>query len=482
MAQLTRRGFVQSTLAAGALLTWPGMKAHGANDAINVGFIGVGGRGAHSASWFAKIPGVRIAALCDADSKTLANAAKRYPDAKTMVDMRQMIEDKTIDAVCISTCNHWHALAAVWACQAGKDVYVEKPVSHNVWEGRQIVAAARKYGRIVQGGTQQRSDPVQQEIKDFVHGGQIGKIQYVRGNRYGVRQNIGKRSTPLTPPSEVDYNLWLGPAADEPMMREKFHYDWHWVWNTGNGEMGNWGVHILDDIRNTALLDKSTLPNRIFAGGARIAYNDAGESPNLHFAYFDTGSIPVLFELSNLPVDSDPKHKSLAPNYKGIRSGYVIHCEGGYYAGGRAGGQACDKDGKVIKKFKGDGGNNHAKNFIDAMRSRKPEQLAAEIEEIHYSSSWCHLANLGFQVGGSYNPDQARAAIKGVEAWPDVIDTFEKHVVGNGAKPTDAAIRMGAVLEIDPKKETFVGPTATPQALALLRREYRKGFVMPEQV
>jgi predicted dehydrogenase len=479
MSQFTRRGFVQTALAASAALTVPAMRVRGANDAIRMGFIGVGGRGAHSVNWFNKVPGVRIATLCDADSKVVAGVAKRYPDAKTEIDLRKVIEDKDIDAVCISTGNHWHALAAIWACQAGKDVYVEKPVSHNLWEGRKIVEAARKYKRIVQGGTQQRSDPLQDEVRKFVHGGELGKIQYIRGNRFGIRGTIGKRDTPLTPPPEVNYDLWLGPAADEKLFREKFHYDWHWDWNTGNGEMGNWGVHILDDIRNVGLSDKCALPKRVMAAGGRILWDDAGQTPNVHIVYFDTGTIPVFFELSNVPASSAAKTQS--PHYKGIRSGYVVQCEGGYYAGGRGGGQAFDNDGKVIKKFKGDGGESHARNFIEAIRSRKVESLKGEIEEIHYSSAWCHLANIGFLAGKAYDPAAVRSNVT-TAGWENVVEMFEKSIIDNGLSLEGGKLISGPMLEIDPARETFIGSSATPANLALLTRTYRKGYEVPQQV
>ncbi len=176
---------------------------------------------------------------------------------------------------------------------AGKDVYVEKPLSHTQWEGRQVVNAASKSDRIVQIGTQQRSDPMQAQVRRFLHEEQaLGKILYVQANRLGPRKTIGKRTNPLEIASTVDYDLWLGPAADQPIYRDKLHYDWHWDFNTGNGEMGNWGVHILDDVRNVAYQDQVTTPSRIVAAGGRVAWNDAGNSPNVHYALFETESFP----------------------------------------------------------------------------------------------------------------------------------------------------------------------------------------------
>ena len=477
----TRRSFI--TTAGLAIPAISASRAAGANENVRLGFIGLGGRGMGSAGHFKKADYTTIAGLCDPDEKKLAAAKKKFPGATATKDLRELIEDADIDAVVVSTCNHWHALASIWAIQAGKDVYVEKPVSHNVWEGRKIVEAARKYKRIVQGGTQQRSDLLQDRIKEFLDKGDLGKIKYVRCNRYGQRASIGKRDTPLKPPKELDYDLWLGPAQDEEIFREKFHYDWHWDFNCGNGELGNWGPHILDDLRNVVFRDKIKLPKRVLAGGGRLAWDDAGTTPNTHFVYMDTGDIPVIVDVHNLPRKKDVKGNDV---YMRRRTGafLVIECENGYYAGGRGGGAAYSLDGEKIKSFKGDGGGAHAQNFIDAVRSRRQEDLNAEIEEIHYSSAWCHLGNISWQLGraNSYRRDKAEAAIKDFQPWNDVIADFHAHVKANEVDLGKFDVRLGAELEIDPEKETFTGKSATPEALALLTREYRKGYEVPEKV
>ncbi len=477
----TRRKFLGTTAAAASFTALSASKVMGANEKVRMGSIGLGGRGMGQTQNFAKISGVEITHVCDVDSNTLGRAQKAFPGAKATTDLRKLIEDANLDAVVISTCNHWHALAAIWAIQAGKDVYVEKPISHNIWEGRKIVEAARKYNRIVQGGTQQRSDPLQPELKEFFDSNAIGAAKYVRCNRYGRRESIGKRETPLTPPESVDYNLWLGPAQDIPMFREKFHYDWHWVWNTGNGELGNWGPHILDDLRNVVFRDKIAYPKRVIAGGGRLGWDDAGETPNTHFVYMDTGDIPVIIDVHNLPRAKGQKTDDI---YARRRTGgfLVVECEGGYYAGGRGGGAAYDNDGKQIQRFKGDGGGAHNQNFIDAVRSRKVEQLAGEVEEIHYSSAWCHLGNISYRLGAEYSRPEAEAKIPDFEPWKDVIDDFHNHLAANEIDPEKSEIKIGSILEVDAEKETFVGASATPEALALLTREYRKGFEVPENV
>ena len=266
MAGISRRGLVKAGLISGVALAAPGrlLRAANANDEITIGFISCGDRANNLMRSFEKIEGVTVGGLCDPDQERLGRASKRFPKARTWTDLRELLEDDGIDAVVISTCNHWHCLAAIWAMQAGKDVYVEKPLSHSQWEGEQTVAAARKLGRICQVGTQQRSDPMQAEIKRFLHEKQaLGPILSARVNRIGLRSSIGKRETPLGISKDVAYDLWLGPAEDQPIYRNKLQYDWHWDWTTGSGEMGNWGVHVLDDVRNVVFQDSVALPRRI---------------------------------------------------------------------------------------------------------------------------------------------------------------------------------------------------------------------------
>ncbi len=484
MSGLTRRQFIHGTLVAGAAMALPMRHVLGANDTINLGCIGLGGRGTAVAKSLAKQKGVRVVALAEVDETRLARVRKHFPGAKGYADLRKLLDDKDINAVVVATCNHWHALATVWACQAGKDVYVEKPVSWNIAEGRKMVEAARKHGRIVQAGTQQRSDPLQARIKKFLDEGHLGKIKYVRLNRYGLRRSIGKLQRPLSIPKNIAYNLWLGPAKDEPIYRPNLHYDWHWDWNTGNGEMGNWGPHIIDDCRNVVFRDKIALPVRCIAGGGRLAWHDAGKTPNTHFVYFDTGGIPVILDVHNLPLKAGARSGDVYRKRR-TRGFLIIECENGYYAGGRGGGAAYDKNGKRIEKLKGDGGWGHIPNFVRCMRSRKSTDLAGEIEQGHYSSAWCHIANLSWQAGSAYTKEQALEKVKGVKPWAEVLDGFHAHLDANEIDPKKADIKLGAMLEIDPKKEELAGASATAQAKALWtghERGYRKPFVFPETI
>ena len=482
MFRLSRRDFVRTGLVAGAALALPSrsISAAGANDGVNVGFISCGGRSGGLMGSFDKIEGVNIAGLCDPDEERLGSAKERFPKAKTWTDLRGLLDDKSIDAVVVATCNHWHCLAAIWAMQAGKDVYVEKPLSHSQWEGRQVVAAARKYGKICQVGTQQRSDPMQAEIKKFLHEDKVlGKIQSARVNRYGVRAPIGKRATPLEISSAVNYDLWLGPARDEPIYRDKLHYDWHWDFNTGSGEMGNWGVHVLDDLRNNVFQDEVTLPRRVCGGGGRVIWNDAGNTPNLHFVYFDTGSIPVVIGLTNLKADPESKK---SPAHPGPGSGYIAYCEGGHFEGQRGKGTAFDKDGTVIKEFKGTGGNGtHQANFIDAVRKQDSSILNTDVRVGHDSTGWCNLANIAFRVGSAFSSEAAQAVPDSSGQWQGLVADMAELLAAHGSSIEAGKVMLGPMLSVDAESEQFVGEHAEV-ANRFLKREYRAPYAVPRIV
>lgn len=474
-----RRSVLQFGVAAGVWLAGASRKsfAASANDEINLGFIGCGGRGGELIGFFKKIEGVNIAGLYDPDPGRAAGAKNgSRTRAKIYSDLRELLEDDGIDAVVIAACNHWHCLAAIWAMEAGKDVYVEKPLSHSQWEGRQTVAAARKYNRICQVGTQQRSDPMQAAIKKFLHEEKaLGSIQSARVNRYGRRGAIGKRPTPLTIDPKVNYDLWLGPAQDQPIFRNGLHYDWHWDWNTGSGEMGNWGVHVLDDLRNNVFQDKVSLPKRVMGGGGRVTWNDAGNTPNVHFVYFDTGSIPVVIGLSNLQERGSTKHP-------GPGSGYIAYCEGGRFEGQRGRAAAFDSDGKEIKTFKGTGGNDlHQQNFIDAVRSRDSSSLSADVEVGHHITGWCNLANIAFRAGDTFTEAAAKEAGGVDEVWSSLLDETEKHLGSHGIDITSSEIKISPMMTVDVENEEFVGDHAK-MANTFLKRQYRAGFEVPEIV
>lgn len=489
MAKISRRDFVARSLGAtagaglgfGVMSALPAASfrpsAHmAANDSINLGMISCGGRATQLAGQFSRVEGINITALCDPDLNRIGKLKQTYDKADGYPDLRALLDSDGVDATVVATCNHWHCLAAIWAMEAGKDVYVEKPLSHSQWEGDQTVAAARRYNKICQIGTQQRSDPMQAEIKKFLHDEQgIGAIKACRVNRYGIRPSIGKRDTPLEIEKDIAYDLWLGPAQDKPIFRKSLHYDWHWDWNTGSGEMGNWGVHVLDDVRNNVFVDSVTLPQRIFGGGGRVMFDDAGDTPNVHFVYFDTGSIPVVIGLSNLPAA--PGSKKAAP-HPGPGSGYVVYGTSGYFHGQRGSGIAFDASGKEIKKFKGNNGDvAHQQNFIEAVREQDRSLLNAEVEVGNASTGWCNLANIAVRAGGAFSSDEAREI--DLEQWTTLVDEMDKHVSAHGIKLENEAIRLSPMLELDVASSKFVGEHAAA-ANPFVKREYRKGYEVPE--
>ncbi|MCH7752927.1 MAG: Gfo/Idh/MocA family oxidoreductase, partial [Planctomycetes bacterium] len=281
MEKITRRSFIRrsTTIAAGVSvaaalpsLTWA--RPVGANNDIRVAVVGLGGKGRDHVNVFKKIKGVRVVALCDPDRKRMQKAAAELGDQKVdkYVDYRKLLEDKDIDAVCTATCNHWHALVTVWGCEAGKDIYVEKPVCHTIWEGQQMIKAARKHNRIVQSGMQLRSDRGVREAFQWLNEGNLGKMLLSRGLCYESRSSMGKvdKSTPI--PDYIDYDLWCGPSPHVPLMRRQLHFHWHFIWNTGNGDLGNQGIHQMDMCRRANGQDK--LPARVISVGGRFGWND----------------------------------------------------------------------------------------------------------------------------------------------------------------------------------------------------------------
>ncbi len=485
MTKLSRRQFVSKSvtagLGAGVMMSLPASSLRAsnypmANDSVNVGMVSCGGRAGQLAKQFSQVDEVNIMGLCDPDENRVKKMKMEYGKAKEFGDVRALLDDDSVDVTVVATCNHWHCLAAIWAMEAGKDVYVEKPLSHSQWEGEQTVAASRRYDKICQIGTQQRSDPMQAEIKKFLHEDKaLGEILACRVNRFGVRPSIGKRDTPLEIEKNVAYDLWLGPAQDMPIFRKNLHYDWHWDWNTGSGEMGNWGVHVLDDVRNNVFQDKVTLPKKIFGGGGRIVWGDAGNTPNIHFVYFDTGSIPVVIGLSNLPAE--PGSKKAGP-HPGPNSGYVVYCEGGIYHGQRGKGEAFDGEGNKIKEYGNSSGDVlHQKNFIEAVQKRDRSILNAEVEVGHHSTGWCNLANIAYQAGEKFSSDEAKEV--DLKQWTTLMGEMETHAKVHGVDLESDQIRLSPMLELNPEVGRFVGDNAE-KANKLIKREYRKGYEVPE--
>jgi predicted dehydrogenase len=483
---ISRRSFLTRTaLAAGAVASLsPTSYLHAAkaNKSVRVAVIGIRGKGAHHIEMLQAIPDVRIVALCDADQDVLnaqlANLAKRGLTAEGFTDMRRIFDRKDVDAVFTATPNHWHSLVTVWACQAGKDVYVEKPVSHNIWEGRKAVQAARRYKRIVQSGTQSRSDPALREAFEYLRQGNLGPIRLARGFCYKRRDTIGKVPGPQPLPPKLNYDLWSGPAQLEPLRRKNLHYDWHWVWSTGNGDIGNQGVHEMDMCRWA--IGQNTLPEHVMCIGGRFGYDDDGETANTQIVLYEYKPVPIIFEVRGLPRGKDEGGEAM-DIYKGARIGIVIECENGYFTGGGGGGWACDKDGKRLKQFAGPGGAAHVQNFIDAVRSRKVSDLAADIEQGHRSSALCHLGNISYRLGQKVAPEEIGDRVQSDADLTDACLRAQAHLEANGVDLTKSLPTLGPRLTFDPRVESFSGEWSD-YANLYVSRPYREPYVIREKV
>lgn len=496
---MNRRKFIRSgalaasSLAvAGNIFPSPRTKVLGANERIKVGVIGFRSHGKTHIRAYRSIPGVQIAGLCDVDK----NVLDREVDAldrdgikvQAYTDLRSLLDNQEIDAVSIATPNHWHALAAVWACQAGKDVCVEKPVSHCIWEGRKIVEAARKYGRMVQGDLDSRSLPDYDAAFKWLQDGNLGKFLYVRAFDYKRRGSIGKINGPQKIPAHIDYNLWTGPAPALPLLRPNLHYDWHWQWATGNGEIGNNGPHQLDLVRWA--LGQPNLPVSVLSFGARFGYEDAGQTPNTIVAYYDYNGIPLIYEARGLP---EKKGSNLMDGFVGASANgtkvvfpheksspndsFVIFCEHGYYHKG----VVYDNDGKVIRRFDRPSSLGPQANFIKGVRSRKIEDLKTDILEGHLSTSICHMGNISIMCGEPISFSEAKTKLDSNQHLISAFDSMKTHLKANAIDVDNAPLILGKKLSMNSKQELFTG-AHSENANMFLKNSYRAPFIIPEQV
>jgi len=455
-----------------------------ANDTIQLGIIGVGSKARGHIEHLLGLEGVRIVALCDVDAANLDHGQSILREqgvrAKGYRDMRRLLDNPEVDAVVIVTPNHWHALATIWACQAGKDVYVEKPVTHNLWEGKKVVEAARKYKRVVQAGTQNRSDTGFRQAIEYIREGRIGKIQWMHGLWFKERKSLGRVPGPQVIPDGVDYDLWTGPAPMEPLMRQRLHYDWHWDWDTGNGDMGNLGAHQLDDCAHA--LGATTLPKRFLCLGGRYARADDGETPNVQAAFLEfENAPPVIVELRGLPHQTGGKYMD---NLRGVRSGNIVQCENGYFSGGRGGGIIYDNDGKRMEKFPGDRGLTHFENWLEAIRTRKRSSLRAEIEVGVRSANLCHLANLAFRSGLPTTTNEVERRVGQYGHATDTVHSIASHLEANDVDLKGAALTCSQWMSYDSVKMEFSGggDYGNSIANALVKPNYRAPYEVPKRV
>ena len=485
MRSITRRDFVSGSLAASAALRAPRARPLGASSDIRVACVGVRGQGRAHMNRFESLAGVRVVALCDVDPAVLASRAdeleqKSGREIRRFSDVRHMLDLDDIDAVAIATPNHWHALMAIWACQAGKDVYVEKPVSHNVWEGRRLVDAARAHRRVVQGGTQSRSHSGIREAIAYVHAGELGAVRRVRGLCYKPRQSIGAAGRGKLPKG-LDYDLWLGPAPRVPLRRANLHYDWHWVHDTGNGDMGNQGIHQMDVARWALGVDH--LSPRVISIGGRLGYRDDGETPNTQVVWHGYEPAPLLFETRGLPKsaafhsDGWGSNMDSPPGFNGRRGiGVVVECEHGSVVIDNGGARAYDADHAQLRAFSGSG--NHYANFIEAVRARDPQRLNAEVLQTHLSSALCHTAMISHLLGQRMTAAEIAERVEQCPGLADRHAAMVEHLAANRVDVGGRSLTSGPLLRMDPASESFVGDHA---ANCLLSRHYREPFVVPSR-
>jgi predicted dehydrogenase len=396
---MKRRDFLEIAALSAALPT----RIWSANDKVNVAIVGVGSRGSAHVKDFVRRQDANLAAVCDVNTAQTERAVQTYSSARNMKpkvygDLRKLYEDKSIDAVIIATPNHWHALATIWACQAGKDVYVEKPVSYNPFEGERMIAAARRNSRMVQGGMQRRSITHKKRAIELLRQGAIGEVYMARGICYKRRPTIGhKPDGPV--PAGVDWDMFLGPAPMRPYNENRHVYNWHWFWDTGNGDIGNQGIHELDYARWG--LNKNENPKTVYSFGKKYIYHDDQETPNTQIAVYDYGDCELSFEVRGLPTGPEGGMELRGDNFIGVMffgsKGYMTVEDSGFktFLGDkRTPGEAME-----IVEGKQDENTAHVSNFLDCVRSRTQGKLVADIKEAAMSADLVHLANSSYRTG-----------------------------------------------------------------------------------
>jgi predicted dehydrogenase len=477
MSKFTRRMFVKAAAASTAfpLFTIAGTKASGrvigANDTIRIGVAGINGRGGSHIDEYTRMKNVEVSYLIDPDSSLFASRTKSVKDRagntpKCVQDVRQALDDKNLDAVSVATCNHWHSLIGIWACLAGKDAYIEKPISHNVFEGRQLVEAAKKNGSVVQHGTQQRSSEGRAREMAAIQSGKYGKLLVSKGYCCKPRWSIGTKPIEK-PPATLDYNIWLGPAPEQPFHRNLVHYNWHWFWDFGNGDIGNQGVHEMD-VARWAIKD-ATLPSRVWSLGGRFLPDgkDQGQTPNMQLAVLEFGDVLLIFETRGL-VGKPGAPKQNVSNEFYTTEGMIR--DGKFYP--KNGGSPEDVEGGEARVAPG--GAFGA--FIAAMRSRKPEDINCDAEVGHYSSALCHLSNASYRLG---EPQPFNKQTKTIGDNKQVVEAFQNLRENLQAVKIDLdneTYQLGRTLTFNAKTERF----DDEEANALITRKYRAPFTVPE--
>lgn len=493
MNQPTRRGFLRESALITAALAATG-RARGEvetaekvakdgkkTDKIRVAVIGVRSRGLEHLKAFSGRNNAEVVTICDVDEAVIGKGMKLVQDRQGKApeyvrDLRHVLDDKGVDAVSIATPNHWHALAAIWAMQAGKDVYVEKPVSHNVSEGRRIVETAQKTGRICQAGTQNRSHQGILDSIAYLHSGKLGKVSLAKGFCYKLRPSIGKTRQPTPIPGSIDYDLWCGPAPRNPLNRASLHYDWHWIWDYGNGDLGNQGIHEMDKARWG--LNKKGLPKTVMSLGGRFGYQDDGETANSQITLMDYDDCQLLFEVRGLP-SKNPFPAGIVREKMPVQFvGNIWYgTEGVVVSPSYTDGVVLDPQGKVVQTFRG--GGDHFGNFLDAIVSRNTSSLRGNIEEAHISSAMCHLGNISYRLGNLAPWNKPFANLGADRELASSVEGLRNHLQDNKVNLDDLQCRLGRKLSIDSVREQIIDDQ---EACTHLTRAYRKGFEVPARI
>jgi predicted dehydrogenase len=477
---LRRREFLS---AAGSLLagcaTAPAVLTQGApQDKVRFAIVGLNQRGNELRRALELVERAQVSVLCDVDQRILARELDdpRFTRGKPAVetDLRRVLERSDVDAVIVATPNHWHALAGIWALQAGKHVYVEKPVSHSLWEGEQLAHAALRYGKIAQAGTQNRSDEGLRGFREWRATQDLGAVRWAHAVWYRLRAPIGKVAGPQPIAPEIDHDLFCGPREVGPVLRREYHYDWHWQWPFGNGEIGNLGAHPLDDLR---ALTGVGLPKRVLCAGARVLWDDDGQTPNVSLSVFDYGAFSAVLELRNLPLAPG---LDVSPSLRGLGSGLVVRFERGCLMAQRAETRFYDERGQLVQSWRGDAGRNHLRNFTRAIFKNDPALRAAPLEDVVTSSATCHLANNAWRAGREATLEELREQLWGVDPALAALDSLPQHLAAHGIAPGKLRLRAGGWLDVAPERARFVSGDNFEAANLFAKEEYRAPFAVPQ--
>ena len=477
MSDVNRRDFLKGSLVAGATFAI-GTFARpvlGANETVNIGVVGCGGRGGSHISAWLRMKDVRVTWLIDPDSRRHSSRAKNCEKSKgngtpqTHADLRKALEDKDLNAISIASTNSTHSILSIWACQADKDVYVEKPASHHVHEGRILVETAKKHKRIVQHGSQSRGDANWAKATALARSGELGKLLVSYGVASKPRNGIGHKKVE-PPPAYLDWNVWLGPAPQQPYHGNLHPYNWHWFWDFGNADTGNQGVHQMDIARWG--IPGQAMPNRVMSLGGRFAWNDQGQTPNSHLSIFeyDDADYQLIFESCNL-VNNKTR---VVDNFFYTEQGMINRRGFTPKNGKRQGFPKVDVD-------MGAGGNIF-ENFIRCVRSRKSEELHTGAIHAHLSSALCHLGAICCRLGEVVPFSKSRKAFGDNKEAYEALEKMETRMKSRGVKIDESLkYRVGPVLTFDPKTEKFIGDHAE-RANPMLRRKCRAPYLVPEKV